>query len=142
MFDLIEISTPYGVSEDKLVSTHGTLPDLSRLQERALSGWQVVTSIPKTEATLHRNLSVGQTMGNTWGAGTGGNIVGAFILMKLSITPNRLRRDLEGIVQLVIQQYRGSTEFDHTDLPNEICIRLTQAGILLPESSEPATKTD
>ena len=75
--------------------------DLDDLTIYGLDGWQVIGVIPRTIGTALRNLAIGGTFGKTWGAGMGGNLVGAYVLIQLAITPEnseRLRPTVESFL--------------------------------------------
>jgi hypothetical protein len=60
--------------------------NIDRLQELGIQGWEIVSVIPRTIGVALTNTLVGSTTGQTWGAGIGGNVIGAYILLKREIT--------------------------------------------------------
>lgn len=57
--------------------------DISDLQASGLDGWDVVAVIPKTFGERLTNLS---TSGNTWGGGLGGIVLGAYLILKKTVS--------------------------------------------------------
>jgi hypothetical protein len=55
--------------------------DLAPLQAAGLAGWQVLGVIPRTVGIGLQNTSYGASSGTTWGAGVGGNVAGAYVLL-------------------------------------------------------------
>ncbi len=56
--------------------------DIAPLQALGLSGWEIVTCIPRTMGIELKNISIGSTSGRTYGGGMGGNVVGVHVLMQ------------------------------------------------------------
>ncbi len=60
--------------------------DMSALQSAGLAGWQVLSVIPRTIGIGLTNVSYGTSGGGeTWGAGIGGNVAGAYVLLAKEI---------------------------------------------------------
>ena len=60
--------------------------DVSPLQVHGLMGWQVLGVIPRTVGIGLTNVSYGSSSGETWGAGVGGNVCGAYVLLGKQIS--------------------------------------------------------
>jgi hypothetical protein len=70
---------------DEEVCRRFSIEPLSRL---GIEGWEVVGIVPRTVGVGLTNRSVGSTMGESWGAGVGGNVVGVHVLLRLKATPS------------------------------------------------------
>ena len=64
--------------------------DIADLRVLGMSGWEIVAVIPKTIGVGLTNKSYGSTSGETWGAGLGGNVLGAYVLLRYAIAPDAL----------------------------------------------------
>jgi hypothetical protein len=60
--------------------------DLGVLRKLGLDGWDVVAVAPRTLGTALTNVSYGSSMGQIWGAGLGGNVIGVHVILKLEVT--------------------------------------------------------
>ncbi len=60
--------------------------DMSLVQAAGLQGWKVEGIIPRTEGIGLTNVSYGSSSGETWGAGIGGNVVRAYVIMSRKMT--------------------------------------------------------
>jgi large subunit ribosomal protein L7/L12 len=56
--------------------------DISTLKLMGLDGWSIEGVVPKTLGVPLSNASIGSTVGETYGGGMGGNVVGVYILLK------------------------------------------------------------
>ena len=80
LFAYLNISSQAGMNEDIV----GQPPDLGMLQAMTLNGWELVLAIPRTMgAGLTNRYDNG---GSAWGAGIGGLVIGATLIMKLRVT--------------------------------------------------------
>lgn len=52
------------------------------LQGAGADGWRVVAVVPQTSGITLENISVGSTLGQTYGGGLGGTISGVYVLMQ------------------------------------------------------------
>lgn len=59
--------------------------DITQLRAFGLMGWKVVAVIPRTQGEGLKNYSTGSTIGETWGAAMGGNVVGVHVLLERPI---------------------------------------------------------
>jgi len=60
--------------------------NISEVQQLGLAGWRVITVMPRTIGIGLTNMSVGSSVGETWGAGIGGNVAGVYVLLALEVT--------------------------------------------------------
>lgn len=76
---------------DSIVVKEKTIQEFSIKAIRPLGfdGWDIVGIVPKTLGVGLENSSIGSTMGTTWGAGIGGNIVGVYVLLKKEVSAIR-----------------------------------------------------
>lgn len=74
--------------------TTGTF-DIAELRVHGMSGWEVVGVLPRTIGVGLTNKSYGSTSGETWGAGLGGNVLGAYVLLRFPVTPDSLAQSTE-----------------------------------------------
>ena len=59
------------------------------LTDLGLEGWAVVGIIPRTFGSGLTNKSYGSTMGETWGGGMGGNVMGVYVVMQMAVPAQR-----------------------------------------------------
>ena len=80
--------------------------DISPLRAFGLMGWKIVAVIPRTQGEGLKNFSTGSTIGETWGAGMGGNVLGVHILFERPIRAldDELRRDALELGENLIRQ--------------------------------------
>ena len=74
----------------------GDPPDLTVIRHMGLTGWEVVQAVPRTMGIGLTNASIGSTMGETWGGGVGGNVIGVYLLLKKELD---FTRDVAGAAQ-------------------------------------------
>jgi hypothetical protein len=60
--------------------------DIRELQAAGLAGWEVVSVVPRTTGIGLKNTSFGSSMGTSWGAGIGGNVIGVHVLLAKKVT--------------------------------------------------------
>jgi hypothetical protein len=77
------------VVEEKVTSEFS----VETLQILGLSGWEVTGVVPRTIGLGLQNDSYGSSMGTTWGAGVGGNVVGVHVLLKKEVSSARMVSD-------------------------------------------------
>jgi hypothetical protein len=53
-----------------------------------MDGWNVIGVVPRTTGIGLSNSSIGSTMGTSWGAGLGGNVIGVYLLLNREVTDN------------------------------------------------------
>jgi hypothetical protein len=80
----------------------GSPTDLSVLQMLAARGWEVVSVIPRTAGNALTNVYQGG--GSVWGAGLGGLVVGATVLIRLPVTADVLANRRSEIVEALSSQ--------------------------------------
>lgn len=80
--------------------------DISPLRAFGLMGWKIVAVIPRTEGEGLKNFSTGSTIGETWGAGMGGNVLGVHVLLERPIRAldDELRRESLELGENLIRQ--------------------------------------
>jgi hypothetical protein len=89
LFRSIYIPVDSVVVEKKVASEF----DIETLQHLGLGGWEITGVVPKTIGLGLQNSSYGSSMGTTWGAGVGGNVVGVHVLLKREISSSRVVSD-------------------------------------------------
>lgn len=87
--------------------TVGQLPDLTEMQQYGWLGWEAVGTVPSTYGEALKNVSYGASSGTTWGAGIGGIVVGAYVLMRFAITQGVLEERQSYIVSLIENEFPG-----------------------------------
>lgn len=60
--------------------------DLRELQAAGLAGWEIISVVPRTTGVGLKNTSFGSSMGTSWGAGIGGNVIGVHVLLAKRIS--------------------------------------------------------
>lgn len=85
----------------------GSVPDLTEMQRYGWLGWEAVGTVPSTYGEALKNVSYGASSGTTWGAGIGGIVVGAYVLMRFSITRGVLTERRDYIVSLIENEFPG-----------------------------------
>lgn len=85
--------------------TVGSPPDVSELQQFGWLGWEAVGTIPTTYGHALENTDITAGWTKSYGAGIGGLVVGAYILMRLPITPETLREREAEIVSLLREEF-------------------------------------
>ena len=60
--------------------------DIDAVKGHGIAGWEVVGVVPRTLGTSLTNRSMGSTMGQTWGGGMGGNVVGVYLLFRFALS--------------------------------------------------------
>ncbi|MCF8550357.1 MAG: hypothetical protein K9G09_05655 [Pontimonas sp.] len=60
--------------------------NIAEVQQLGLAGWRVITVMPRTIGIGLTNMSVGSSVGETWGAGIGGNVAGVYVLLALEVS--------------------------------------------------------
>jgi len=82
--------------------------DVGPLRNLGWEGWRIVGVIPKTIGVGLTNKSIGSSYGETWGAGLGGNVAGAYVLLELEV--NSLRAEsLRPTIQSHVERTVGTT---------------------------------
>lgn len=81
VYKSIHIAVDSFVNDEQL----GTF-DIRELQAAGLGGWEVVSVVPRTTGVGLKNTSFGSSMGTSWGAGIGGNVVGVHVLLAKMVT--------------------------------------------------------
>lgn len=64
--------------------------DFTKLQERGFEGWEIVTTITRTVGLGLTSKSLRKQHGNDVGRRHGGNVLGAYVLLRYSITAANL----------------------------------------------------
>lgn len=103
LYDIIVISTQSTRNGSKI----GQPPDLDEIRSYGLAGWEAIATIPSTYGEALTNRSYGSTSGETWGAGIGGLVVGAYILMRFTITKGILESRRSYVVNLLAKDFPG-----------------------------------
>jgi len=85
----------------------GSPPDTSELQQFGWLGWEAVGVIPTTYGQGLENTDITAGWTKSWGAGIGGLVVGAYVLMRLPITAEALRQNESEIVALLREEFTG-----------------------------------
>jgi len=78
---------------------------LTLLRQLGLLGWDVVQTVSKTVGVALQNVSFGSTMGDSWGAGMGGNVMGVHLVIKKSLSFSDLTDDPHDEVGQFIQSH-------------------------------------
>lgn len=83
------------VSVDSVIQGERSTPhfDIKRIQAAGLDGWEIIGVVPQTSGVALENVSIGSTMGVTWGAGMGGNVIGVHILLRKEVFLSELQSD-------------------------------------------------
>jgi hypothetical protein len=81
LYDSIYIPVDSTILNESLVRVF----DITYLRKLGIEGWEVVQSVPRTIGIVMKNISVGSTMGTTWGGGSGGNVAGVHLIIKKEI---------------------------------------------------------
>jgi hypothetical protein len=77
--------------------------DIGPLRSLGFEGWRIVGVVPKTLGIGLKNKSIGSEYGTTWGAGLGGNVAGAYVLLELEV--NSLRAEsLRSAIQAHVER--------------------------------------
>ena len=84
--------------------------DITVIRALGLDGWEVVQVVPRTLGVGLTNASLGSTMGETWGAGVGGNVLGVHVLLKKEL--DFTNEPLEGIQREELVWYLSSHGLD------------------------------
>jgi hypothetical protein len=58
---------------------------LGNVRSLGIDGWDVVAVIPKTTGVALTNRSAGSSIGESWGAGLGGNVAGVYLVLKKEV---------------------------------------------------------
>lgn len=103
LYNVITISAQSRIHKN----TYGGPPDLTELRKYGWAGWETVGIVPSTYGEGLTNTSYGSTSGTTWGAGIGGIVVGAYVLLRFSITAGVLDQRRDYIASLVAQDFKG-----------------------------------
>ena len=76
--------------------------DISAVQSLGLSGWEIVSVVPRTIGVELKNVSIGATMGRTFGGGMGGNVAGVHVLMQRVVrkpVPDEMHDELRAVLE-------------------------------------------
>ena len=103
LYDVIVISAQSRFNEKNI----GAAPNLDELRSYGWAGWDIVGIIPSTYGEALTNTSYGASSGTTWGAGVGGLVIGAYVLLKFEITRGVLEQRRDYIVSLVAKDFPG-----------------------------------
>lgn len=103
LYDIIVISTQSTRNDQRI----GSPPDLTEVRQYGWAGWEAIATIPSTYGEGLKNTSYGAQSGTTWGAGIGGLVVGAYILMRFTITKGILESRRDYIVGLLAKDFPG-----------------------------------
>jgi hypothetical protein len=103
LYEIIVISTQSTMNGQRL----GEPPELAQLRQYGWAGWEVVGTVPSTYGEAFKNVSYGASSGETWGAGIGGIVVGAYLLMRLPITRGLFEERREYLTGLVANEFPG-----------------------------------
>jgi len=103
IYDTIVISTQSTMNGQRL----GEAPDLAQLRQYGWAGWEIVGTVPSTHGEALKNVSYGASSGETWGAGIGGIVVGAYLLMRLPITRGLYEERRPQLVELLDKEFPG-----------------------------------
>ena len=84
LYESVYVPVDSIVNEERAASSFTLEP----LAARGYEGWEVVATVPRTMGVALENRSFGSTMGTTWGAGMGGNVVGVHVVLRLAVDPD------------------------------------------------------
>lgn len=103
LYDIIVISTQSSMNKNRI----GQAPNLDEIRQYGLAGWEAIATIPSTYGEALTNTSYGSQSGTTWGAGVGGLVIGAYILMRFTITKGILESRRTYIESLMAKDFPG-----------------------------------
>lgn len=63
---------------------------IGALRNLGVDGWEIVGVVPRTIGVGLVNSSFGDTSGDTWGAGVGGNIAGVYVILKMDALAQKM----------------------------------------------------
>ena len=80
------------VAVDSVVNDESVVDafDLEPARRYAAQGWELCGVVPRTVGIGLKNVSVGSSMGKTWGAGLGGNVVGVHLIFRYAVDSTTL----------------------------------------------------
>jgi len=88
-------------------NTVGSPPDFGTLQHLGIRGWELVGTVPSTFGQALTNINAGGAFGETWGAGVGGLVVGAYLILRLRITRQMLTTSRKMIIEALEPHFLG-----------------------------------
>jgi hypothetical protein len=88
-------------------NTVGAIPDLTELTTFGWQGWELVGVVPSTYGEGLQNVSYGASSGNTWGAGIGGLVIGAYLLLRMPVTRQMLDTKRDWIQTRFEKEFKG-----------------------------------
>ncbi len=91
--------------------------DINQLRSLGWEGWRIVGIIPKTVGISLKNTSFGLETGTIWGAGLGGNVAGAYVLLELEVNSSRAE-SLRPIIRTHIERAMSGNTNDSAN-PSE-----------------------
>ncbi len=77
--------------------------DISKLFGLGLQGWEAIQIIPRTVGVGVKNASIGSTIGITWGAASGGNVDGVYVLLQKRFSASDINPDAEDELAKIIR---------------------------------------
>lgn len=83
--------------------------DLNAVRAAGMDGWEVIGVVPQTSGEVLQNISIGATMGNTWGAAMGGNVIGVHILLRKEVFLSDLDADGSDHLAAYLMKHFGSS---------------------------------
>ena len=102
LYDVIVISTQSTRNRQKI----GNPPDLDEIRRYGYAGWEAVGIIPSTygEGLLNESFN---GVAESWGGGIGGLVVGAYILLRFTITKGVLEKRKTYLGELLARDFPG-----------------------------------
>jgi hypothetical protein len=71
---------------------------IDEIKELGLSGWKVISIIPKTIGVGLENVSFGSSAGTTWGGGMGGNVCGVYVILEKEIKTKKSEKEIASYI--------------------------------------------
>jgi hypothetical protein len=104
----VEVSVKSLVDDEWLGST-----DFLTYQKLGHDGWETVGSVPRTMGvSLTNKQTGGYGHGNhTYGGGIGGNVIGATMIVRFTVTRNFVENHGEQLVAILAQQFDDANPF-------------------------------
>ncbi len=86
--------------------------DIPQLRLMGVAGWEVMQVIPRTVGVGLKNTSIGSTMGTTWGGGSGGNVIGVYVILKKAVRLDEISDEpddeIGSYIRSNLRQLRGA----------------------------------
>lgn len=83
------------------------------LQEFGLGGWKIAGVVPRTVGIGLKNTSMGSTIGESWGGGVGGNVIGVYLILQKEVLDLDDPSDREEAKSLFTHLYSKGFRFDN-----------------------------